>query len=633
MQKNRAREGYDLGLQAVDRLSSKVETRDHIIREMRDDNQGLRDQAFRTNTWRTQYENLCKTTADEATSYQNALLKSTPSPPNKIPRAESERRRVQCDATAAELSDARGALDRSRRELEVARAASQPLQDDIRCVSALLVAHAEEHQRDVTRIRDLETSSSAAEAARVSAQADRAAAQASVLPIASRATIFPSALVDARRAAAQLRVQIQDRERRLTAPRAGRESARLVRDALVTRLSGTVTAVGGSLNVTHRLAFEYGVNRGLQRFYGLYHGCGRIYDARVSGGTRDVASPYRVFCVVVSFISHYRGSLGWPLVSYGLGPRSRATFPVSSDKDSGAGPPAHQRRRITPPSSDPASDSSESSAHSRASGGRPVASTGGRLSSSDSDSGDGAPNGGPVGSPPAGNAAPAVRPFFAPVMPPFQHPSASLCLDFPDHVVSRSGLLGSYTANRANGGRLLRDPSVGLPHATHPAAYLRRQRPHFDPFLVRYDVHLDHWSQAYWELTHEFPVPNTPAWTRWCRRQNSRPSHAGDHLVGTFQLLLILFQAGRVGMDVLLDVMVLLFRPGRSGVGRWYPDLRNSTLETALADIDERELWRRFFRTQPDAAGNSTVEREHPAYAVRRLASKFVERGQPQPDE
>ncbi|OWY96222.1 hypothetical protein PHMEG_00033564, partial [Phytophthora megakarya] len=357
--RERAREGYDLGLQAVDRLSSEVEKRDHIIRELRDDNQGLRDQAFQANTWRTQYNNLCRTTADEATSYQNALARanvrisslnsqlaaasvsalplasapvSTAASQTRVTgdellrlqadlssvrasiqserdrvrsvtserdsaRAESESRRVLCDITAAELDDARGSLDRGRRELDVTRAANQPLQDDLRRVNALLVAHAEEHQRDVARTRDLETSSSAAEAARVSAQSDRDSAQAGVLPLASRAAIFRSALVDARCSATHRRKQTQERVRRpiacagglenalalsqqasqaeiarleglidqsdlaytertmtwrqvLREARAGRQSARLVRDALVTRLSDMVTAVGGSLDVT-----------------------------------------------------------------------------------------------------------------------------------------------------------------------------------------------------------------------------------------------------------------------------------------------------------------------------------------------------------------------------------------------
>ncbi|OWZ01823.1 hypothetical protein PHMEG_00026720 [Phytophthora megakarya] len=58
-------------------------------------------------------------------------------------------------------------------------------------------------------------------------------------------------------------------------------------------------------------------------------------------------------------------------------------------------------------------------------------------------------------------------------------------------------------------------------YATRPCDYLTRRAqpltfdahdPHFQPFITRYEVHLDHWAQAYWEATHEFPVPNPPAW-------------------------------------------------------------------------------------------------------------------------
>ncbi|OWZ09932.1 hypothetical protein PHMEG_00017286 [Phytophthora megakarya] len=362
---------------------------------------------------------------------------------------------------------------------------------------------------------------------------------------------------------------MQDRERRLTAParleglidrsdlaytvrtmtwrrllresRAGRESARLVRDALVTWLSDMVTTVGGSLNVTQlvrdlesrveastyvatplppELDPEYGVNRGLRFFRGLYHGRVGIYDARASGGGRDVASPYCVVCVVVSSISYHQ---------------SGRTYTLQSGWPRGSTP-------TTEPSF-----VDDSRQH-------------------------------------CGDVAPAVRPFFTPVIPPFK-------------------IRAEWTRSRC----------TPWPRTRHTLSLtLDAQDPHFQPFPARYDVHLDHWAQAYWESMHEFLVPNTPARTRW-RRRNSRRSHAGNHLVGTFQLLLTLFRAGRVDMDVLLDLMVLLFLPGRSSVGRWYPDLRNSTLEVALADIDAHEPWRCFFLTQPDASGNSTVEREHPA--------------------
>ncbi|OWY98305.1 hypothetical protein PHMEG_00030958, partial [Phytophthora megakarya] len=135
---------------------------------------------------------------------------------------------------------------------------------------------------------------------------------------------------------------------------------------------------------------------------------------------------------------------------------------------------------------------------------------------------------------------------------------------------------------------LLTEREVNAMYATRSWDYLaRRVHPltfdvndrHFQPFLTRYDTHLDHWAQAYWEATHELPVPHSPASDRWRRRRNSRCSHAGDHLMSAFQLLVLLFQAGWADMGLLLDVMMLMFPPGCSSVGRWYPDLQNSTLE------------------------------------------------------
>ncbi|OWY97482.1 hypothetical protein PHMEG_00031973 [Phytophthora megakarya] len=646
---------------------------------------------------------MCKTAADEATSYQNALARtnarisslnsqlaaasvpalplaspsvsttasqtsvtgdelsrvradlssaqaSVPSEQSRVrsvtskrdsARAESELRRVRCDATAAELNDARDSLDRSRRELDVAQ-----------------------HQRDVARIRDLGTSSSVAEAARVSAQADRDSAQACVLPIASRTAIFRSALVSARRSATQRRVQTQVLVRRLSyraaglenalalsqqasqaevarlEARAGRESARLVRDALVTRLSDMVTAVGGSLDVTQLV---------------------RDSESRVEASTY-VATPLSPD--LDPEIGRTAATLsGLPASTASRSnTASTADDPAASTVDASASTtPASSVVPATspPPTASPASSSGPGGPTLSSRGGRgaqrlrrsrrssTIADTtgGGRFFSSDSDSDDGTHNGGPAGSPPDGGVAPAVRPFFTPVIPPFQHRvewTRSRYTPWPRAL--RDLTLSSLTARALRVEHLpprawiFTTTSSPVPAFWDPTLLTERMvegfyatHPHFQPFIGRYDVHLDHWTHAYWESTHEFPVPNTPARTRWRRRRNSRRSHAGDHLVGTFQLLLILLQAGRVDMDVLLDVMVLLFSPGRSCVGRWYPDLRNSTLEAALADIDAREPWRRFFRTQSDAAGNTTVEREHQAYNVRSLASKFVERGQSQP--
>ncbi|OWY95685.1 hypothetical protein PHMEG_00034247, partial [Phytophthora megakarya] len=247
--RDRAREGYNIGLDAVDRLSREVETRDKTLRELQDENEGLRAHASGATEWKTLYDNLCRTTADEAAAYQDAQARAearisnlnsriaalTSSPPttpafptavaspplvsgaatqtdiasassnsssaatsqtdlsgNEVSRALADlssletsvtalraqigsltrerdsalipniRHRDQRDSMVSELCDARNVVARSRPELDVARAANIPLLDDLRRVNALLVAHAAEHQRDVTRVRDLEVSSSTA---------------------------------------------------------------------------------------------------------------------------------------------------------------------------------------------------------------------------------------------------------------------------------------------------------------------------------------------------------------------------------------------------------------------------------------------------------------------------------------
>ncbi|OWY95690.1 hypothetical protein PHMEG_00034243, partial [Phytophthora megakarya] len=125
----------------------------------------------------------------------------------------------------SELCDASNAIARSRRKLDVARAAKVSLQDDLRRVNILLVAHAEEHQRDVTRVCDLEASSSAALTVRVTAQAACDDAQALLRPATLRADPFCMALVSARRATSQRRIQAQDHERRLQARLVSLENA------------------------------------------------------------------------------------------------------------------------------------------------------------------------------------------------------------------------------------------------------------------------------------------------------------------------------------------------------------------------------------------------------------------------
>ncbi|KAG6622699.1 uncharacterized protein IUM83_09283 [Phytophthora cinnamomi] len=115
--------------------------------------------------------------------------------------SESVEHGRQHDAVVEELRDARDQLVRSQRETESARQLNTPLEADVR--RGLLVAHAEERQRDLARIRDLKASLSSSEAARIAAQADLTRAQAEELRASSRADRFRDGLREARDQAAR----------------------------------------------------------------------------------------------------------------------------------------------------------------------------------------------------------------------------------------------------------------------------------------------------------------------------------------------------------------------------------------------------------------------------------------------
>ncbi|KAG6616234.1 uncharacterized protein IUM83_03744 [Phytophthora cinnamomi] len=189
--------------------------------------------------------------------------------------SESVEHGRQRDAVAEELRVVREQLVRSQRETESARQLNTPLEADVRRLNVLLVAHAEERQRDLARIRDLEASLSSSEAARIAAQADLTRAQAEELRASSRADRFRDGLREARDQAArqqatgaarvhrlstrmvgleeELARTLRDRDERAAAwrrmlreARLGRERARRVCDLLSGRLASVITSVGGS---------------------------------------------------------------------------------------------------------------------------------------------------------------------------------------------------------------------------------------------------------------------------------------------------------------------------------------------------------------------------------------------------
>ncbi|EGZ24114.1 hypothetical protein PHYSODRAFT_482333, partial [Phytophthora sojae] len=176
-----------------------------------------------------------------------------------------------------ELRAARASLSQSRMEIEAAQNLNVPLQDGLRRVNALLVAHAEELRRGATRIHELEESVATATTLRVAAESEMARAQAGELCATSRAAQYRAGWLSTRRSSQQRRgavgaqthrlsarvaeleeerdLAIRERDERAVAwrrmlrdARRGRELARRVRDELADRLAGVVTRVGGQID-------------------------------------------------------------------------------------------------------------------------------------------------------------------------------------------------------------------------------------------------------------------------------------------------------------------------------------------------------------------------------------------------
>ncbi|GMF43514.1 unnamed protein product [Phytophthora fragariaefolia] len=215
------------------------------------------------------------------------------------------------DALADELRATQSDLAQRHCTAEAAARLHAPLEEDVRRVNALLVAHAEERQRDITHIHASKASLSSASAARVVAEANAARARRDELQLVGRAQRFRAAMLESRRAAVRrrellaARVCEQDRYtaeqderlaqaqheqaerasdwwRLLREARLGRELAGLVRDEFAQCLTTMVSAGGGTLNVSdlvRRLETQLELNLGL-RCLSL------LADPRVSSGLR-----------------------------------------------------------------------------------------------------------------------------------------------------------------------------------------------------------------------------------------------------------------------------------------------------------------------------------------------------------
>ncbi|OWZ02477.1 hypothetical protein PHMEG_00025953 [Phytophthora megakarya] len=288
-QHDRARVGYDLGVALVARLYGEIDGLRGEETRLRERVQDLR--ALNAEDWADRYRGLENSSYENACRLQDALiaaqarlaeltaqLASFPAPSASTTDAPG----VEAAARNAAVSTSSVTQTAARDELAVTRTAHVPLQTNLRRVNALLVAHAEEHQRDVTCIRDLEEAVSVAETARLTAQAELTEAheevqlsliaqtssallyyrrnEGEVLPVqlTSRLTASERTLAETRRES-EARGIIDDSDRTYNDRTAtwrrlireglvGCEIARRVRDALTSRLSTMLTSIGGTMD-------------------------------------------------------------------------------------------------------------------------------------------------------------------------------------------------------------------------------------------------------------------------------------------------------------------------------------------------------------------------------------------------
>ncbi|GMF28757.1 unnamed protein product [Phytophthora lilii] len=268
----RNREGFDIGLAAFDRLQRRVEELESENTRLDEFAADLQTAADQSRHWETRYCVL------EASSYEDACA------------AQDTLAAAQSHAAGLELQLAAGNDQVSswrlnwlqngviRAETESAHSLNEPIHDDLRRVNALLTAYAEERQRDLGRVRDLEASVSTAEAVRIAAQAEQARSQAAETQAVARSARYRRGWLDIRRSAAQARAASEDRVHRLGSrvvdleaeldrvrrdlddraaawrrllreARRGRESAHRVNTALSARLVAVVDAAGGTIAV------------------------------------------------------------------------------------------------------------------------------------------------------------------------------------------------------------------------------------------------------------------------------------------------------------------------------------------------------------------------------------------------
>ncbi|EGZ19622.1 hypothetical protein PHYSODRAFT_327819 [Phytophthora sojae] len=252
-----------------------------VVEQERDGALDMRDQVRRASTALRRERDAAVAERDQARQAVAALEQRRDAAVAERDQARQaltalEQQRAPVDE---ELRVARASLSQSRMVIEAAQNLNVPLQDCLRRVNALLVAHVEELRRGATRIHELEESVATATTLRVGAESEMARGQAGELCATSRAMQYRAGWLSIRRSSQQRRGAVGAQTHRLSAyvaeleeerdltireldeytvawrrmlrdARRGRELARRVRDELANRLAGVVTRVGGQIDTS-----------------------------------------------------------------------------------------------------------------------------------------------------------------------------------------------------------------------------------------------------------------------------------------------------------------------------------------------------------------------------------------------
>jgi chromosome segregation ATPase len=211
----RAREGFQLGFHTVRRLYDECDGLKADLLRVSEELETAKQAAFEGGQWKIKFDVLTETTDEQAHALQDELAQAKAE--NTSLRDESAQAKAEVASLktqlasrpvapdehdlvpAHEVRSTRDVASSAAQEVDLLRSSLSTLEADLRRVTALLTVHAEEHQRDLTHIRELEGSVSRAESARVVADSARSEAEVAVLRVESRAPSYRRLLQESRR--------------------------------------------------------------------------------------------------------------------------------------------------------------------------------------------------------------------------------------------------------------------------------------------------------------------------------------------------------------------------------------------------------------------------------------------------